>query len=108
MEDFADGNGDRRVVGIRLHDVSHVGPPLLRDFVGTHVLARLLAFYFLIAEQDVRVAVPVDAVVAHTSLLDLAFQFGPQSSVTALVFFLTAGLEEHLESKTFHAAMLGI
>ena len=38
MEHLLNGNGDGRVIGIHLHNVRHVIPPTLRNFVGTHVL----------------------------------------------------------------------
>ena len=103
MEDFLDRNGDRRVVGIHFHDVGHHVPPFLRD--GIYVACVLtvgVAGAFLIAEEDVSVLVPINAVVAHTGILDHFHQFGPNGGMAAGILFLTSWLEEHLEGKSFH------
>ena len=78
MEDFLDRNSDRRVIGIHFHDVGHHVPPLLRDWVYVGCVLRIaLALTLLIAKEDIRVLVPIDAVVAHAGVLDLLAQLWP-------------------------------
>lgn len=105
MEDFAEGDGDGRVVGIGFHDVCHVCPPALGDGVGVHVLAALFAVDFLVAEEDVGVAVPVDAVVADAGVAELLLEFGPEGGVATFIFVFATGTEVHFECKSFHGSV---
>ena len=57
---------------------------------------------FLIAEENIGVAVPVDAVVAHTLLFNHLFQFRPDGSMALGVLFLTTRLEEHFKRESSH------
>jgi len=43
VEHLWQGNRDRRVVGIGLHDVGHIGPPFLADFGAAEILASAIA-----------------------------------------------------------------
>ena len=60
MENLLQRNCYGRIVGIHLHDVGHIVPPFLYNWVETHVLRRFLAFGFLAYKQDVGVAIPID------------------------------------------------
>ena len=60
MENLLQRNCYGRIVGIHLHDVGHIVPPVLYNWVETHVLRRFLAFGFLACKQDVGVAIPID------------------------------------------------
>ena len=104
MEDLAQGNCHGRIVWMGLHEVLHVLPPSEGDSIGSrHVLGIGGPFgHFLIAEEDIGVTVPVDAVVLHPSLLDLSDQFWPEGCMASLVFLLAPWLEEHLKGKSFH------
>ena len=59
MENLLQRNCYGRIVGILLHDVGHIVPPFLYNWVETHVLRRFLAFGFLACKQDVGVAIPI-------------------------------------------------
>ena len=105
MEHFLDGNGDGRMIWIGIHDVGHHVPPTLRylvDAIRGVLRATGSIGNLLIAIQDVGILIPIDAVVAHTGILDLFRQLGPEGSMALLVLFLTAWLEEHLKGKSFH------
>ena len=60
MENLLKRNCYGRIIGIHLYDVGHIVPPVLYNWVETHVLRRFLAFGFLACKQDVGVAIPID------------------------------------------------
>jgi hypothetical protein len=53
MEDLFEGSGDRRVVGVRLHDVSHVGPPLVDNLLIREVVSGVVVGDALHREKGV-------------------------------------------------------
>ena len=107
MENFLQGSGNGRVVGVHFHDVSHHVPPPLGDGIDmSGVLRTTLAATLLITEKEVGVLVPENTVVADTSLLDHIDQLRPDGCVAAFVLHLATRLELHLESKSFHVLVL--
>ena len=91
MKHFLQGYGDRGVVGVHLHDVGHHVPPFLCN--GVHVGSVLtvdIAGAVLITELDIRVFVPIDAVVAYSCLLDHLYQFRPDGGMAAGILFLAS------------------
>ena len=60
-------------------------------------VSKRMGIIVLSAEQNVRLFVPEDGVVAYTGFFYLTVQLCPQSCMTLLVFFLKSRLEEHLE-----------
>ena len=106
MKYFLQRHGDWRIVGIHLHDVGHHVPPFLRDGVYVvRILRVTLALTLLITKQDVRVLVPIDAVVADAAVLNHLHQLRPDGSMATLVLFLTTWLQVHLKCKTFHITL---
>ena len=107
VEQLFDGNGDGRVVGVDLHDVSHHIPPFLCD--GVHVgsvLAVGVLAALLISEENIGFLVPEDAVVAHAGLLDHLFQLRPDGGMALGILFLTTWFQVHLKSESFHNGLV--
>ena len=102
MEHLGQRDADGRVVGIGLHDVGHVGPPLLADLRGAEVLAAAVAFKLLVGVERVGVFVEVNAVVAHAAFAQQTTQFGEQVGMTTLVLLFLSWVQEHLKCFSSH------
>ena len=70
---YADG----RVVGIGLHDVCHVSPPLLDYFEAAHILTSAFAPCLLKGEEYVCFLVKIDAVVVYSAVAEQLTHFWP-------------------------------
>ena len=94
-------NRNRRVVRIHVHDVGHVVPPFLYDRIRAEILRTALASLFLNGEQQVRLLVPEDVVVAYAGFFQQFDQFGPDRAVAFFVLYLATGFEFHFKC-AFH------
>ena len=74
-------NRNRRVVRIHVHDVGHVVPPFFYDRIRAEILRTALASLFLNGEQQVRLLVPEDVVVAYAGFFQQFAQFEPDRAV---------------------------
>ena len=97
MEHLRERDADGGIVGVGLHDVGHICPPLLHDGVAAEILGTLVALDLLIGEEDVGVFVPVDGVVPDSGVGKELLELGENRGVASFVLFLAAALEEHLE-----------
>src|SRR5690606_19813576 len=87
----------RRMVGVRRHDVGHVGPPALHHGVVRQVVHAVVGPPPQHAEEDVRLGVEVDGIVLDARILQERHQLRPDGVVPAAVFRLHARVELHLE-----------
>jgi hypothetical protein len=103
MEDFCQGDGDRFVLLVVLHNaVIHVIPlfphnGVLRQGAGCVVVRQLLE-----SKEGLRLRIAIDAIVADACFAQSGNQFGPDRMVPLLVFFDITALQFHLEGVSNH------
>ncbi len=102
MEHLGQRYAHRRAVGVGLHDVRHIVPPLAHHRVLRQLVRRAGVRQFLHGEQGQRFRVQKDRVVGDARLAQRARQLRPDLVVPPLVFGLTAGFQLHLERDALH------
>ena len=109
MESYQSENGNeglchRRIVGVRCHNVSHMGPPALHDRMAGQVIHPMICQPPQNSEQGSSLLVEMDGVVLDTCILKKPDKLRPNLIMAAAVFLLHAGIELHLERVVFTGA----
>ena len=107
VEDVLQVDGNRAVVGVGLHDVSHEIPPFAVDG-GVGALCPQFGILDLnVAEEDVGFPLQEDGVILSTVVVDHILHFGLQLIVALFVLGLHAGVQLHLKALDHCVSSLG-
>src|SRR5215831_17507596 len=104
MKHLVQGHCDRTVIGISVHEISHMSPPALTGLGAGNALPKLFRFDFGVCEELFTLAIEKNRVVMDSMLLKCFLQRGPDRIMPSFIFSLIARLQRHCKCFANHSS----